>query len=154
VAGARAIAARLEREGLAAALPADIVRLVAAGEPAALRAVRDAGRALGEVLATIVNLFGPEVIVLGGALAEVHAELLAGARELIHQRAAPLATRTLVTTPSRLGTTAAVVGVATSAAERVLAPGAVDRALGAAPRRFVPERPSPGGRRAHEPAAV
>ena len=78
VAGGRALAARLSEAGLPASNSRDVVGLVRGGEPLAIQAVREAGRYLGEVLATSVNFFNPAVIVIGGDLAEAHQQLLTG----------------------------------------------------------------------------
>src|SRR4051794_10117018 len=66
VAGGRALAAALSAAGLEAETSRDVVRLVRAGEPRAIAAVRDAGRSLGEVLAECINFFNPGAIVIGG----------------------------------------------------------------------------------------
>ena len=60
-----------------------MVRLVRAGEPLAIQAVRDAGRYLGEVLAECINFFNPGAIVIGGDISEAHQQLLAGVREVV-----------------------------------------------------------------------
>ena len=91
--------------------------------------VRDAGRTLGEVLAGTVNFFNPAVIVIGGDIAEAHAQLLAGVREGIFSRSLPLATRDLRIVPCRLGDRAGVIGAAMMVIEHVLSPDAVDRSL-------------------------
>jgi predicted NBD/HSP70 family sugar kinase len=65
VAGDGALAARLGREGIPAANAREVVDLVRAGDREATRLVRDAGRSLGEVLASAVNFFNPRVIVIG-----------------------------------------------------------------------------------------
>jgi predicted NBD/HSP70 family sugar kinase len=129
LAGGQALAQRLADEGEDASHSRDVVRLVHAGHPGAIRMVRDAGRALGEVLAGTVNFFNPAVIVIGGDIAEAHAELLAGVREGIFSRSLPLATRDLRIVPCRLGDRAGVTGAAIMAIEHVLAPEAVDRSL-------------------------
>jgi len=129
IAGGRALAQRLSGAGLKAANSRDVVALTRAGEPLAVRMVRDAGRSLGHVLAGSVNFFNPAAIVIGGDLGEVHEQLLAGVREVIFERSLPLATRDLRTEPSRLGDRAGVVGAAVMVIEHVLAPEVVDRAL-------------------------
>ena len=129
IAGGRALAQRLSAAGLKAANSRDVVALTRAGEPLAIRMVRDAGRSLGHVLAGSVNFFNPAAIVIGGDLGEVHEQLLAGVREVIFERSLPLATRDLRTEPSRLGDRAGVVGAAVMVIEHVLAPDVVDRAL-------------------------
>ena len=132
VAGGRALAARLAASGAEASSSRDVVRLVREGNANAMRMVRDAGRTLGEVLAGTVNFFNPAVIVIGGDIAEAHAELLAGVREGIFSRSLPLATRDLRIVPCRLGDRAGVTGAAIMAIEHVLSPAAVDRTLRAA----------------------
>jgi predicted NBD/HSP70 family sugar kinase len=79
-----------------------------------------------------VNFFNPAVIVIGGDIAEAHAQLLAGVREGIFSRSLPLATRDLRIVPSRLGDRAGVIGAAIMVIEHVLSPDAVDRSLQAA----------------------
>ena len=132
IAGGRALAIRLTDAGLKAANSRDVVALTRAGEPLAVRMVRDAGRTLGLVLAGSVNFFNPSAIVIGGDLGEAHEQLLAGVREVIFERSLPLATRDLRTAPSRLGDRAGIVGAAIMVVEHVLAPDVVDRALQAA----------------------
>ena len=132
VAGGQALADALSAAGIQAHHSRDVVELVRAGNPTAIRSVREAGRTLGEVLAGTVNFFNPGVIVIGGDIAEAHEHLLAGVREGIFSRSLPLATQDLRILPSRLGDRAGVIGAATMAIEHVLAPGAVDQALAAA----------------------
>jgi predicted NBD/HSP70 family sugar kinase len=129
VAGGRALAERLSAAGREAGHSRDVVRLVRAGDPLAIRMVREAGRTLGEVLAGCVNFFNPAVIVIGGDIAVAHEQLLAGVREVTFRRSLPLATRDLRTVPSRLGDRAGVHGAATMVLEHVLAPEAIDRAI-------------------------
>ena len=129
VAGGLALAERLAAQGADATQSRDVVRLVRSGHAGAIRMVRDAGRTLGEVLAGTVNFFNPAVIVIGGDIAEAHAQLLAGVREGIFSRSLPLATRDLRIVPSRLGDRAGVIGAATMVIEQVLSPDAVDRSL-------------------------
>ena len=129
IAGGQALAARLADHGADASNSRDVVRLVRDGDANAMRMVRDAGRTLGEVLAGTVNFFNPAVIVIGGDIAEAHAQLLAGVREGIFSRSLPLATRDLRVVPCRLGDRAGVTGAAITAIEHILAPAAVDRTL-------------------------
>jgi predicted NBD/HSP70 family sugar kinase len=131
VAGGQALADALTAAGIPAEHSRAVVALVRAGNPRAIRMVREAGRTLGEVLAGTVNFFNPGVIVIGGDIAEAHEHLLAGVREGIFGRSLPLATRDLRIVPSRLGDRAGVIGAATMVTEHVLSPGAVDQALAA-----------------------
>jgi predicted NBD/HSP70 family sugar kinase len=129
VAGGGALAARLSEQGTEAANARDVVRLVRAGDPAATQAVREAGRRLGEVLASCVNFFNPRVIVIGGDLGGAHEQLLAGIREVTFMRSLPLATGALRIVPSELGDRAGVIGAAVLVIEHVLAPDVIDRAI-------------------------
>ncbi|WP_327358613.1 ROK family transcriptional regulator [Streptomyces sp. NBC_01304] len=129
VAGGAALARRLADLGLAAASGSDVVRLVQEGNRDAVRMVREAGRAVGEVLAGLVNFFNPSAVVLGGALAAVHDQLLAGVREAVYRRSHPLATHVLRIEPSRTGQDAAAVGAGILAIEHALSPDQVDRVL-------------------------
>jgi predicted NBD/HSP70 family sugar kinase len=129
VAGGRALAQRLTAEGVKANNSRDVVRLTKAGDPVATRLVREAGRSLGEVLASCVNFFNPEVIVVGGDLGDVHEQLLAGVREVTFRRSLPLATGELKTVQSDLGDRAGVIGAAILVIEHVLAPDVIDREI-------------------------
>jgi predicted NBD/HSP70 family sugar kinase len=129
VAGGHALATRLAASSVEAQNSRDVVRLVHEGNVKATQMVRAAGRTLGEVLAGTVNFFNPAVIVIGGDIAEAHAQLLAGVREGIFSRSLPLATRDLRVVPCRLGDRAGITGAAITAIEQVLAPAAVDRTL-------------------------
>jgi predicted NBD/HSP70 family sugar kinase len=131
VAGGGALARRLTEAGIEAHDSRDVVRLVRADDASAVRMVREAGRYLGEVLASCVNFFNPGVIVIGGDVGEAP-ELLAGVREVTIQRSLPLATGELAIVASRLGDRAGVIGAAVMVVEHVLAPDVVDRVVHAA----------------------
>lgn len=88
--------------------------------------LRDAGRRIGEVVATAVNLLNPAVVVLGGDLVGGDDHLIAGLREVVYQRSTALATRSLRIEPSRLGEAAGLRGCAAMVLDRILAPEAVD----------------------------
>ncbi len=96
----------------------------------ATRLLRDAGRTIGEVLASAVSLLNPSVIVIGGSLAEAGDPLLAGVREVVYRRSLPLATADLRIVQARAGDSSGVVGAAVLVIDHVLAPDAVDRYVG------------------------
>jgi predicted NBD/HSP70 family sugar kinase len=129
VSGGGALARRLSDEGIEAKTSRDVARLVKAGNGAATRLVREAGRNLGDVLAGCVNFFNPEVIVIGGDVGQASQQLLAGVREVTFQRSLPLATEELRVVPSQLGDRAGVIGAAIMMIEHVLSPDAIDRAI-------------------------
>ena len=126
VAGGQALADDLAAQGYDTPHARDVVALVRAGNGDATRLVRDAGRALGDVLAAAVNFFNPAVIVIGGNVATSTEQLLAGVRETVYQRSLPLATRHLRIVSSTLGDHAGVLGAAVMVIEEVLAASAID----------------------------
>lgn len=126
VASGTAIAATLRAQGLAAEHSSDVVDLVRAGNVAAIEATRQAGRDVGEVLATVVNLLNPSVIVLGGSVGRAGEHLLAGVREVVYRRSIPLATQHLAIVQTQAGDRAAVLGAAIMVARHVLSPANVD----------------------------
>lgn len=126
VASADAIAAKLRAQGIEAASSADIVRLARAGSAETIALVREAGRLIGEVLASVVSLLNPSVIVIGGPLADAGEGLLAGVREVVYRRSLPLATQHLRIVRSQVGPRAGVVGAAVSVIDHVLAPDQID----------------------------
>ncbi|MDN4477927.1 ROK family transcriptional regulator [Demequina sp. SYSU T00039] len=89
------IARTLAEQGVDTDDGRDVVALVRAGSIEATRAVREAGRAIGEALATCISLINPSVIVIGGSIASVGEPLLAGIREVVYQRSQPLASKQL-----------------------------------------------------------
>src|SRR5262249_57767110 len=101
--GGRARGQRGTQTGLEGRTSRDVGALVRGGEPLAIQIVRDAGRYLGEVLASSVNFFNPGAIVIGGDISDAHQQLLAGVREVIFQRSLPLATGGLRSGAQRLG---------------------------------------------------
>ncbi|WP_030921446.1 ROK family protein [Streptosporangium amethystogenes] len=129
VASGAAISAKLCAAGVAAEDSRDVVRLVRGGNTQAVQLIRQAGREVGDVLASIVNFFNPSVIVVGGDISEAGEQVLAGLREVIYSRSLPLATQHLTITGSELGDRAGVIGAAVMVIEHVLAPGSVDRSV-------------------------
>ncbi|MCU1437210.1 MAG: family transcriptional regulator [Naasia sp.] len=105
---------------------AEVVDLARSGNIAAVQAVRQAGRLLGEVLAIYVNMMNPSVITLGGAVSEAGEHLIAGVREVVYARSMPLATRQLIIAPSKAGRDAGVVGAAILAAENAFTPAGLE----------------------------
>ena len=122
IAGAPAIAAQLRESGLEAITGSDVVSLVRSGNLAAIQAVRQAGRDIGEMLNMCVSFINPSLIVVGGSLAQSGEHLMAGIRETVYARSTPLATQHLTITQSETGPEAGVVGASILAVEYVLSP--------------------------------
>ena len=126
IASGTAIAAELRAQGVDARASSDVVALVRLGDPAAVAATRQAGREVGEVLATVVNMLNPSLIVVGGSIAHAGEHLLAGVREVVYRRSIPLATQHLGIVQSQAGETAGVRGAAIMVTQHVLDPAHVD----------------------------
>jgi predicted NBD/HSP70 family sugar kinase len=110
----------------------EVVKLVQAGDPAAIARVQEAGRTLGVVLATAVSLLNPAVLVLSGDMARTGEHYLTGIRESVYRRSLPYTTRNLPIVTGSLGERAGIVGMAVLVMEHVLSAAAVDTALAAA----------------------
>jgi predicted NBD/HSP70 family sugar kinase len=76
---------------------------VRTGNAEAIQPTRQAGREIGEVLATLVNTLNPSIIVIGGSIAGSGEQLLAEIREVIYHRSTPLATQNLSIVQSQAG---------------------------------------------------
>ncbi|MGW1914905.1 ROK family protein [Streptomyces sp. NPDC002076] len=131
VASGGAVARRLAESGVPAASGADVRDLLAAGHPEAAALAREAGRRVGDVLATVVTLLNPGVLMIAGDLAGT--PFLTGVRELLYQRALPRSTAHLQVVTSRLGERAALIGAGALVVEHLYAPERAEerlRALG------------------------
>lgn len=100
---------KLAKGDSAANLP-ELSTMVSAGDVVAIRLVREAAAQIGEVVATLVNMFNPACIVLGGKLAHMSDDLLSGVRAAVYRRAPPLATRRLTIENSLVGREAGILG--------------------------------------------
>lgn len=127
VASGNALVKQLAGAGFDVAHVSDVIALAHQGQPEAVRAIRGAGRHVGEVLASVVNLLNPGVIVTWGYLTDAEAPLFAGIREGLYQSALPGSSEHLELKRTALGDFAGVRGAALMVIDEVLAPAAVDR---------------------------
>ena len=104
----------------------DVVTATKAGDLAAIQAVRQAGRDIGEVLTTCVSVLNPSVIAIGGSLALAGEYLLAGVREVVYSRSMPLATEHLTIAQSRAGNDAGIIGASVMAIDFALSIESID----------------------------
>ena len=91
---------------------ADIVQNAIAGDAATLRVLDDAGAAIGRGLASIANLINPEVIVIGGPLADLGQILLAPIERGLLRHAVPSIGESTRLVMSSLGDRAEALGAA------------------------------------------
>ncbi|MFF5441057.1 ROK family protein [Streptomyces achromogenes] len=129
VASGGAVARRLAASGVPATSGSDVRDLLAAGHPEAAALAREAGRQVGDVLATVVTLLNPGVLMIAGDLAGT--PFLTGVRELLYQRALPRSTAHLDVVTSRLGDRAGLVGAGALVVEHLYAPERVEERLAA-----------------------
>ncbi|MFG3058804.1 ROK family protein [Streptomyces sp. NPDC048231] len=127
VASGGAVARRLAEAGVPAASGSDVRDLLTAGHPEAAALAREAGRRVGDVLATVVTLLNPGVLMIAGDLAGT--PFLTGLRELLYQRALPRSTAHLDVVTSRLGERAGLVGAGALVVEHLYAPDRVEERL-------------------------
>jgi predicted NBD/HSP70 family sugar kinase len=127
-----AVAQSLSLQGFKAKKGGDVLRLVAGGNLQAIQALRQAGRDVGDVLATVVNLLNPSVIVIGGSLGQAGEHLMAGVREVVYRRSLPLATTHLRIGLSMAGDQAAILGASQMVTQHVLSPAVIEATLQAA----------------------
>jgi len=87
-----------------------MLELVAADDSGATRIVKDAGRAIGRVLADLCNHLNPAAIVIGGDLSGASGPLLDGIRESLDRFALPAAASSVELMAGELGDRAEVLG--------------------------------------------
>ncbi|MER6155524.1 ROK family protein [Streptomyces sp. NPDC001868] len=129
VASGGAVARRLAEAGVPAASGSDVRDLLTAGHPGAAALAREAGRVVGDVLATVVTLLNPGVLMIAGDLAGT--PFLTGVRELLYQRALSRSTAHLDVVTSRLGERAGLVGAGALVVEYLYAPERAEERLAA-----------------------
>jgi glucokinase-like ROK family protein len=115
-----ALAALLEDKGELSA--ADIAIAVSQGDAQAVQLIRDSGRRVGHVLASLVSFFNPGLIVIGGRVTGLGHALLAEIRGVTYRRSLPLATGNLPIVLSELGDEGGVIGAARMISSSVYAP--------------------------------
>jgi len=87
------------------------------GDSLALDIIAEAATYLGVGMTNLVNIFNPEMIIVGGGVAELGELLLDPARQVVRERAFPVSTRAVRIVPAELGDEAGVLGAAVFALE-------------------------------------
>lgn len=105
--------------GLDSPSAADVVRAARGGDLVAVAILEDAGQALGIAMGTLVNLFNPELIVLGGSVLNAETLLLRPMRQAMHASSWKAARRGLRIVRPALGGDAGLVGAVEFARLRV-----------------------------------
>jgi predicted NBD/HSP70 family sugar kinase len=87
-----------------------MIELAREGDAGCRRAIADAGQVVGAVVAGLVNLFSPEMVVIGGDLGEAGDLLLDPLREAVRRDALPAAAAELKVVAGELGERANLLG--------------------------------------------
>ncbi|OZD67975.1 ROK family transcriptional regulator [Rhodococcus sp. 05-340-1] len=130
IAGGWALVRALNEQGREVGHVRGVVDLAVSGDPEARRLIRDSGRHIGETLAGAVNLLNPEVLIIGGDMANAYDIFVAGLRETVYGNATALATKALTIQATTHGDLSGVIGSAALVLDQVLSARAVDEALG------------------------
>ena len=88
----------------------DVGRAAREGDNVSNEIIRESGQMLGDVLASLVNFYNPEMIVIGGGVSNLGNLLLSSIRQTVLNRSTPLATRNLNIVFSAIGPDAGVIG--------------------------------------------
>ena len=113
------------REAFGAAADAHrLVRLATEGDARAREILSTVGRRLGSGIGSLVNIFNPEVVVIGGGFAAAGDLILEPARRVVAREALPPARDVVRIVRAELGTAAGVVGAGLVAFEVIDAGGA------------------------------
>ena len=115
----RAVAAALPESALGRRLAADqeitggiVTELAHAGDAAAVSVLAQIGRRLGYGLVGVVNVFNPELIVIGGGAIAAGELLLGPAREVVAERALPPVREMVEIVPAEFGDESGMLGAA------------------------------------------
>lgn len=87
------------------------------GDTLALEVITEAAYYLGVGLANLVNIFNPDIIIIGGGLSKLGDFLLEPARKVVRERAFRLPSQVVSIVPSKLGDDAGILGAAIFARE-------------------------------------
>jgi predicted NBD/HSP70 family sugar kinase len=98
-----------------------VLRAADAGSPAALAALDAVGQWLGIGLAGLVNVFNPQLVVLGGLFGRIHRFVAPVVEEALDRRSLAAPRRLVRIVPATLGVNAPLLGAAELAFEPLLA---------------------------------
>jgi len=100
-------------EGKTGNITAEKVSLAAQdGDPLALEVISKAASYLGAGMVNLVNIFNPEIIIIGGGMAKIGDLLLDPIRQVVKERAFRLPAQAVRIVPAQLGDDAGVFGAA------------------------------------------
>ena len=103
----------------------DMITRAEEGDPDCRRVIADAGAYLGRAAANVCNLFDPELVVVGGQLAEAGALLLDPLRAVLAERVLPSTAGPVDVVEAELGAAAEVRGALSVALDRASIAGSL-----------------------------
>jgi glucokinase len=111
------------QEAVAPASPcitsAEVYQAARSGDATARRVMKDMGRMLGIGIANLINIFNPEMIVIGGGVRDAWPLFIDATREEIRKRAFEAPAERTAIMPSLLGDDAGMVGAAAVALRKI-----------------------------------
>ncbi|WP_131764021.1 ROK family transcriptional regulator [Actinomadura fibrosa] len=110
VVGARALTSAFTHTRGPGTTISDLIALLAADDPGALRVITDAGHMIGQALSGICAMLEPRLVVLGGEVAAVGRPLLDGVRHVLTHRLPPALNQGMTLTTGHLGDRAEALG--------------------------------------------
>ena len=93
------------------------------GDSLAIEVISQAATYLGVGMVNLVNIFNPEMIIVGGGMAKMGDRLLNPARQVVMDRVFPLLAQAVCIVPAQLGEDAGVLGAAVFARQQGLTGG-------------------------------
>ncbi len=140
IAGGRAVAAkvmaaiRCGRRTELAALPegekmtiADVAEAAARGDLVAQEVLAEAGAHVGIAIASLINLFNPNIVVVGGAASKMGDVFMEPLRQTVMKRSLPAASQSVRITTALLGGRSSAIGATVQALSLALHEIALDR---------------------------
>jgi len=82
------------------------------GDSLSLEVIAGAARYLGTGVLNLVHIFSPDVVILGGSVAQMGDLLFEPVRQIVREKAFPLMAKSVQIVPARLGNDAGLVGAA------------------------------------------
>ena len=125
VASGYAIRRQLNERGYRIRTSSDIVALARLASPDAVELLTAAGEEIGDALVDVAGLLNPQIIIVGGILAEAGDPFLSAIRDTLLGRARAFSGEGLVVEQSRLGNKAGILGASLVAQDALFATGRI-----------------------------
>jgi len=97
---------------------ADVAALAEAGDAGARAVFAEVGRRLGQAIGNLVNILDPDLVIIGGGVAQAGDLIFGPCRELVPRLVLSTEAQKVAVVPAQLGNTAAAVGAASLARDK------------------------------------